>query len=187
MRKVFTLLLMIVFVASALSPGFAISGKNTQVTLGEIQRDIETYFKENNMDMSDQEDVFFEYVKKQLFENDDELLCERMDYDLIHAFLVEYYNTYNDYKLCMKISDLTPQTAKILSNNSNITYDNTKKQFSFKLSNEFLAKTISEITEYNNSLQNKKSQTGVKLLSSTYSSNSAVKYARQYAQGWNTV
>lgn len=187
MRKIFTVLLSMLLMITVTTSGFATERSDLQTSLGDIQKSIETYFQENNMNIQVGSEEFYAYVKEQLFEHTDEELRQNKDYDLITAYFVEYYNSYNDYELCSGLSDLNQQTIKIMSENPCITYNAIKKEFSFRLSNAFLSTTLDEIKKQNQELQRDIMIAAVSPQAVNYSSTKAVKYARQYALGWNTV
>lgn len=193
MTKSLSKLLLVVFLTvTMLTPcvkqTFAASTGDDNVTLGEIQVVLEQYLNENYPELEIGEEEFFDFVKEQLLgEKIDEALSQKSEYPLIHAYLVEYYNAYSDYKMCKEMlqEDLGRQTKAVIDESQCLVYDDTDKTVEFIITDEFLERSIGEIkaqNEVNDTLPNDKFS-----IKAAYSSSSAIKYARQYALGWNTV
>lgn len=170
-----------------------VSQKNIgEISLTEIQSELENYLFENHPDLKMGTEDFYIFSMRQLIEGYDKKLCELDDYIIIHAYLAEYVNIYENYMLMdgvysNKVNDFLNETC--LDKSYYIDYDSDKKSYLFNLSEEFLEQTIGDIIERNEKKDcNINTILGVNTMAdvSGYVGENAANYARSYALSGNS-
>ena len=154
MKKVFAMLVALsLVVASVTMSVFAADvGSNEttidNVSLGQIQDIFVDYLDEKGLPLEPGTAEYYNYVLEQLLDHSDTDLCDHDNYDLIHAYMVEYKLAYEDYLLCS--SDTAPLSADAIAGvNDCIVEDDSSQAIDFVLSESFLSKTIGDIIAEN--------------------------------------
>lgn len=103
MKKLISMLLALIMVFACV-PSFAMASEvDGAITLGEIQKILVEYLNDIDKPIKPGTEEFYEYVVDQLLNHSDKALQNHEKYDLIHAYMVEYKVTYEDYLLCQEI------------------------------------------------------------------------------------
>lgn len=191
MKKVFAMLVALsLVVASVTMSVFAADvGSNEttidNVSLGQIQDIFVDYLDEKGLPLEPGTAEYYNYVLEQLLDHSDTDLCDHDNYDLIHAYMVEYKLAYEDYLLCS--SDTAPLSADAIAGvNDCIVEDDSSQAIDFVLSESFLSKTIGDIIA-ENQLSSAKSPISRAATLSSYSGEDAAAYAKKYADGNNST
>ena len=191
MKKVLAILLaLLLVVSSATMSAFAAdTGSNEttkdDISLGQIQEIFVDYLNEKGLSLEPGTTEYYNYVLEQLLDHSDKDLYNHDNYDLIHAYMVEYKLAYEDYLLCS--SDAAPLSADVFAGvNDCIVEDDSGQAIDFVLSESFLSKTIGDIIAENqlSTAENPISRTAK---SSSYSGEDAADYAKKYADGKNSI
>lgn len=120
MKKVFAMLVALsLVVASVTMSVFAADvGSNEttidNVSLGQIQDIFVDYLDEKGLPLEPGTAEYYNYVLEQLLDHSDTDLCDHDNYDLIHAYMVEYKLAY-EIELFDGTFNFTPIVFKIIS------------------------------------------------------------------------
>lgn len=160
-----------------------------EISLMEIQCKLENYLFENYPDLKIGTDDFYDFSMRQLIEGYDKKLCELDDYIIIHAYLAEYVNIYENFiSVEVKHSNkINIFSNKICADEYYTDYDLEKNLYLFHLSDDFLKQTIGDIRRNNekcNADTMLSENTAVDI--SGYVGEDAANYARSYALSCNS-
>lgn len=181
MKKFFVLvtLLLIVSVIPNLASATEVDEHN--ITLEEIQNMLLAYLKESSITYEPGTDAYYSYILDQLLNHSDKELIKDSNYALIHAYMAEYKNTYEEYLICRTYQDNEQIVHAITKNNACITTDEESKTVYFSLTDDFLAQTINDLKEKNAKMIDAQRNDHNRSASYIYNGNSAVEYAITYA------
>lgn len=196
MKRVASIMLSIICLLSLFSTNVFAKSKEpsvSDVTLGQIQDWFVDYVKDNGLQLMVGTREYYDYIAEQLLEHSDKNLLEVSNYDLIHAYMVEYKVTYDDYLYLEEIlsgnSDSIIDFDSLLRSNSCIGYEKNGKTVSFNISSKFLSMTIGDIIAQNEreAIAANSEAKACSASLSGYSGSQAASYAIQYASGHNSA
>lgn len=196
MKRIFALLLVVLTVVSV-TPMVAMATESSndteygEVSLGEIQELFIAHLDDVGLSLEPGTMAYYEYIVEQLLDHTDDILCSNENYDLLHAYMVEYKVTYEDYLLCQSLlaDEYIADTviADIARTNDCVrTQDNTGK-VEFLISNSFLDKTINDIIEENTNRYNDATNNTRSAKVSGYSASDAAAYAVKWGEARNDI
>ncbi len=139
MKKLLSFMLAVIIIIGCVPSGVSASSEPIdidKISLDDIQNILFEYFEENNLSYDPETAIFYEFVIDQLLNKTDSLLAQHPQYNLIHAYLVEY-------KLKVEDEYFNAITTEISSEVKASELD-TKI---YLLSDDFLSKTIGEIKQ----------------------------------------
>lgn len=148
------------------------------VTLGELQDELNMYFIENALNISIGSEEFLEYITSQLIEGTDEKLASLPNYPLLHAYMAEY-----------KIAADRIAAKEVMSARYNLECDYTENEADFYMHPDFLNKTIQDCRNEATEQENKEYPDDQGIAShmqyASYNASAAIAYARKYATSPN--
>lgn len=190
MKKTISALLALMMLLSML-PTFAFaaeSNASNNVTLGEIQQELIDYVNNTGAELEPGTDTYYNYIVDQLLNQTDKELREHPNYNLIHAYMVEYKVAYEDYLFCREITEDSRNDIINTVNCSNtcVRSNDITGEISFELSPLFLSKTIADIICENQVAVETNNLNGQATKASGYSGSRAAAYAIKYADSHNS-
>ena len=167
---------------------FATGVDEHNVTLAEIQNMLLEYFEESSITYEPGTDAYYNYILDQLLNHSDQELIKDSNYALIHAYMVEYKNTYEEYLICVTCQYNEQIVNAITAENACITIDDESRTVQFSLAEDFLTQTIDDLKERNAKMISEQRNGSNRSVSYVYNGSSAAEYAMAYAdqESYNT-
>ena len=196
MKRIIALLLVVLSVFSV-SPTVALAAGSDndtgygEVSLGELQEMFVAHLDNVGLSLEPGTMAYYEYIVEQLLDHTDDNLRSNENYDLLHAYMVEYKVTYEDYLLCQSlladecVADMVVEDIT-RSNDCVRTQDNTGK-VEFLISDSFLDKTINDIIEENTNRYDVAKSNARSAKLSGYSASDAAEYAVKWGEDRNGI
>lgn len=192
MKKIFSILMALMLMIAVVpletlaADASALESTNGNVSLGEIQNMLVDYLNDKGLSVEPGTDAYYDFILDQLLNHSDEDLHNHESYDLIHAYMAEYKVAYEDYLLCSS-NTVTAITDVIVDTNDCVTYDSSTNSVAFVLTDNFLLRTIDDIIAANQATITQRPYSTMAATTSTYSGSTAAAYAKQYADGKNSI
>ena len=191
MKKIIALLLVVLSVFSVTPVTVLASGSNNdaeygEVSLGEIQEMFVAHLDNAGLSLEPGTMAYYEYIVEQLFERTDDILRSNENYDLLHAYMVEYKVTYEDYLLCQSLL-ADEYIADIVRTNDCVKTQDNAGKVEFSISDSFLRKTLNAIIEENANRYNVAQSNMRSAKVSGYSASDAAAYAVKWGEDRNGI
>lgn len=196
MKRIFALLLVVLTVVSV-TPMVAMATESSndteygEVSLGEIQELFIAHLDDVGLSLEPGTMAYYEYIVEQLFERTDDILRSNENYDLLHAYMVEYKVTYEDYLLCQSLlaDEYIADTviADIVRTNDCVRTQDNAGNVEFSISDSFLSKTLNAIIEENANRYNVAQSNMRSAKVSGYSAPDAAAYAVKWGEDRNGI
>jgi len=130
------------------------------MTMGEIKKLLDEYLSENGTHLNSAA-AYYKYINDELLNHTDPELEHTEYYAQIHAFMVQYKNSYADFLLCKQSTGFggylfgnRETVDSIMESDSNIHLTPVFKTIYFELSDEFLSTTVNDFALTNNAANN---------------------------------
>lgn len=196
MKRIIALLLLVLSVFSV-APMVAMAAESGndieygEVSLGEIQEMFVAHLDDVELSLEPGTMAYYEYIVEQLLDHTDEVLRSNENYDLLHAYMVEYKVTYEDYLLCQSLlaDEYIADTviADITRSNHCVRTQDNADTVEFSISDSFLNKTINDIIEENTNRYNVAQSNTRTAKVSGYSASDAAAYAVKWGEDRNGI
>lgn len=195
MKKILSILLSVAMLLSISMTAFAAESNNesaySEISLGEIQEMFVSYLDDAGLSFEPGTAAYYEYIVEQLLNHTDTNLRSNENYDLIHAYMVEYKVNYEDYLLCQALStdeyEADLAIDDITQSNDCISTDSDTGIVQFSVTESFLNKTIADIIEENMNRNNAVPNNAQSAKLSGYSASDAADYAVKWGEDHNSV
>lgn len=184
-KKIIILATLLLVVSVIPNIVFATGVDEHNITLEEIQNMLLAYFEESSITYEPGTDTYYSYILDQLLNHSDQELIKGSNYALIHAYMAEYKNTYEEYLFCVTYQDNEQIVNAILEKNACITINGESRTIQFSLTDDFLTQTISDLKEKNGNLIAEQRNGNNRSASYVYSGDSAAEYAIAHANQEN--
>lgn len=162
-----------------------------EMSLGQIQELFLAHLDDEGLSFEPGTIEYYEYILEQLLNRTDDVLRGNENYDLLHAYMVEYKVAYEDYLLCQALltDECVDNTviADITRTNDCVRTKNNADKVEFLISDSFLDKTINDIIEENTNQYSADKRNVRSAKVSGYSASDAAAYAVRWGEDRNGI